>query len=75
MLFIGVSGMINFHRLSVGSEKHAQFHKHGIIYNRNLVPGVGLEPTRYCYRWILNPLRLPISPPGLCLFSRTMLRH
>ena len=30
-----------------------------------LVPGVGLEPTRYFYRRILNPLRLPISPPRL----------
>ena len=23
---------------------------------------VGLEPTRYHYRWILNPVRLPIPP-------------
>ena len=30
-----------------------------------LVPGAGLEPARYCYRGILSPLRLPISPPGL----------
>jgi S-adenosylmethionine:tRNA ribosyltransferase-isomerase len=29
-----------------------------------MVPGVGLEPTQYFYRGILNPLRLPISPPG-----------
>ena len=28
-----------------------------------LVPGVGLEPTRSFPRRILNPLRLPISPP------------
>ena len=29
-----------------------------------MVPGAGLEPARYCYRRILSPLRLPISPPG-----------
>ena len=29
-----------------------------------MVPGAGLEPARYCYRGILSPLRLPISPPG-----------
>ncbi len=29
-----------------------------------LVPGVGLEPTHHLWRGILNPLRLPISPPG-----------
>ena len=27
-----------------------------------LVPVVGLEPTRYCYHWILSPARLPIPP-------------
>lgn len=31
---------------------------------QGMVPGVGLEPTRCRHRWILNPLRLPISPPG-----------
>ena len=29
-----------------------------------MVPGVGLEPTHCYQRWILNPLRLPIPPPG-----------
>ncbi len=29
-----------------------------------LVPGVGIEPTRYCYHWCLRPTRLPIPPPG-----------
>ena len=29
-----------------------------------MVPGVGLEPTQPFGRGILNPLRLPISPPG-----------
>ncbi len=29
-----------------------------------MVPGAGLEPAQYCYRGILSPLRLPISPPG-----------
>ena len=27
-----------------------------------MVPVVGLEPTRYCYHWILSPTRLPIPP-------------
>lgn len=29
-----------------------------------MVPVVGLEPTRYCYRGILNPLRLPFRHTG-----------
>ena len=29
-----------------------------------MVPGAGLEPARCFHRGILNPLRLPISPPG-----------
>lgn len=29
-----------------------------------IVPGVGIEPTRYCYHWILSPARLPIPPSG-----------
>ena len=28
-----------------------------------VVDRVGVEPTRYCYRRILSPLRLPIPPP------------
>ena len=28
-----------------------------------MVPGVGLEPTRYCYHQSLSLARLPISPP------------
>ena len=27
------------------------------------LPGIGIEPTRYYYRRILSPLRLPIPPP------------
>ena len=34
------------------------------LIDLNMVPRVGVEPTRYCYRGILSPLRLPISPPG-----------
>lgn len=26
------------------------------------VPKVGLEPTRSCEHWILNPARLPVPP-------------
>ena len=29
------------------------------------VARVGVEPTWYCYRRILSPLRLPIPPPRL----------
>lgn len=29
-----------------------------------MVPGAGLEPARCYQRGILNPLCLPISPPG-----------
>lgn len=29
-----------------------------------LVPEIGLEPIQYRYRWILSPLRLPVSPLG-----------
>jgi hypothetical protein len=29
-----------------------------------MVPGAGLEPARSYDRGILNPLCLPISPPG-----------
>jgi hypothetical protein len=28
------------------------------------VPGEGLEPSRYFYRRILSPLRLPFRHPG-----------
>ena len=31
-----------------------------------LVLVTGLEPVRYCYRGILSPLRLPISPHQHC---------
>ena len=29
-----------------------------------MVPEAGIEPARYHYRWILSPVRLPISPLG-----------
>lgn len=32
-----------------------------------MVPEDGLEPSQYLYRWILSPLRLPISPLGQLL--------
>ena len=31
-----------------------------------MVPEVGLEPTRYCYRQILSLLRLPFRHSGIC---------
>jgi hypothetical protein len=35
------------------------------IVRTGLVPGVGLEPTQYCYHWCLRPARLPVPPSGL----------
>ncbi len=35
-----------------------------LSYTRKLVPGDGLEPSRPVERGILNPLCLPIPPPG-----------
>ena len=29
-----------------------------------VVPEAGIEPARYRYRWILSPVRLPVSPLG-----------
>ena len=29
-----------------------------------MVPEAGIEPARYRYRWILSPVRLPVSPLG-----------
>ena len=55
-----------------------------------LVPEAGIEPARYRYRWILSPVRLPVSPLGrsdyyiidalekktkMLFFSRGFLRH
>lgn len=48
-----------------------------------LVPEAGLEPAWYCYRRILSPLRLPVSPLGHCsyiiannpLFCKTFLHY
>ena len=39
----------------------------GHVHFSYLVPKVGIEPTRYRYRWILSPVRLPISPLGQCV--------
>ena len=36
-----------------------------------LVPGAGLEPAWCRHRRILSPVRLPISPPGQAMVSRT----
>ena len=39
----------------------------GILKNLSVyyIGRVGIEPTRYLYRRILSPLRLPIPPPPL----------
>lgn len=31
-------------------------------YAFNMVGAEGLEPSQYCYQWILSPSRLPIPP-------------
>ncbi len=38
--------------------------------DRNLVPLTGFEPVRYCYRGILSPLCLPISPQRQIAITR-----
>ena len=35
---------------------------HTQVLENTEVPEVGLEPTRPCGHWILNPARLPIPP-------------
>lgn len=39
-----------------------------------MVPGAGLEPARSKERGILNPLCLPISPPGRIVACNTAVR-
>ena len=34
------------------------------FFIKRLVPEAGIEPARYRYRWILSPVRLPVSPLG-----------
>ena len=36
--------------------------RYGTSLNVNVVPEVGIEPTWGCPRWILSPVRLPVSP-------------
>ena len=36
----------------------------GHVHFSYLVPEAGIEPARYRYRWILSPVRLPVSPLG-----------
>ena len=37
-----------------------------------MVPGAGLEPAHSYERGILNPLCLPISPPGQRVLTQTV---
>ena len=39
-----------------------------------MVPGAGLEPAHHYWRGILNPLCLPISPPGQRFLLKTLLK-
>ena len=43
------------------SFKLTRSHSHSHSF---FVPGVGLEPTQYCYHWCLRPARLPVPPSG-----------
>lgn len=38
-------------------------HKKARSKDRAFVPGAGIEPAWTKVRWILSPVRLPISPP------------
>lgn len=53
-----------FVALSMGRSKRstkARFESY-VLWFVKILPMVGLEPTQSCPRWILNPLRLPVSP-------------
>ena len=46
------------------NDKHKRKSLILIKLNILLVPEAGIEPARYRYRWILSPVRLPVSPLG-----------
>lgn len=58
------------------NQRHDHDHEHSHVFNWNttcdasafelveLVPGVGVEPTRPCGLRILSPLRMPFRHPG-----------
>ena len=54
----------SFSDVSAAKEKTPINHCISNDYRSLSVPGVGIEPTRHCYHWILSPARLPIPPPG-----------
>lgn len=45
-------------QITIGTKKNRETVFHGL----GKVPREGVEPSRYCYRRILSPLRLPIPP-------------
>ena len=40
-----------------------------------VVPEVGLEPTRYCYRQILSLMRLPFRHSGIFILTKVILSY
>jgi hypothetical protein len=36
-----------------------------LLASLKVVPGEGIEPSRYLYHWILSPARLPVPPSRL----------
>ena len=48
---------IGFSGMKIDKPAHFYLQKTGLSI---LVPVVGVEPTRCCHHWILNPARLPI---------------
>lgn len=42
-----------------------KYRRNVIVLTVLMVPEVGLEPTRYCYRQILSLLRLPFRHSGI----------
>ena len=58
--------VIHEHRKRISQETDTEKNPDFIGLNEDsgLVPEEGLEPPRYCYRWILSPVRLPFRHSG-----------
>lgn len=54
----GLTGVNYFMKICIAQKKTLRVTK-----GLGVVPRAGIEPARTEVRWILNPLRLPISPP------------
>ena len=53
----------NLRWLAIRSSRYTEYDA-----GRRMVPGEGVEPTRYFYQGILSPLRLPFRHPGINIY-------